>query len=223
MRASPTAAARSANAARIASASIRKLPTKARPSARCAIRGMRPGGAPLQIAGMRKPPTPRMRPVITPWSTSPRPMSCSHMRSLAAPNPARTAPATPIARAPMTHTKLGGTSPSRKRRSANPITTASSASQKTCARAHCSNHAHSVVPMGATRPTAICHGAGGAVPVRRGIIVKRKPTAKLAKKPWICAIEWKMERYSSVTPRANRSQCSTPAQASAAPSGKKTR
>ena len=123
----------------------------------------------------------------------------------------------------MTHTKLGGTSPSRNRRSANPITRARSASQKTCASAHRSNHAHTVVPIGAARPITICQGAGGGVPVRRGIMVKRKPTAKQARKPWICAIEWKMERYSSLTPSANRSQWSTPAQASAAPSGKKMR
>src|SRR5438045_6994983 len=123
----------------------------------------------------------------------------------------------------MTHTKLSGMSPGRKRRSAKLITTARSRSQKIWAMAQLSNQAQIVVAIGAPIATAICHGAGAAVPVRRGIIVKRNPTAKQARNPWTCAIEWKIDRYSWVMPSAKRSQCSTPVHASTTPSGKSTR
>ena len=46
-----------------------------------------------------------------------------------------------------------------------------------------------VVDVGTATATT-CQAAGGGVPVRRGIAVNRKPTAKHIMKPWICAMEW---------------------------------
>jgi hypothetical protein len=80
-----------------------------------------------------------------------------------------------------------------------------------------------VMTTGAMIAIAICQAAGGAVDVRRGIRVKRNPTAKQVMKPSICAKAWKIDRYSWMTPVASRSQCRTPAQASRTPSGKSAR
>ena len=66
---------------------------------------------------------------------------------------------------------------------------ATSASQNICESHQSSNQAEMVVPAGAAIATAICQAEGGAVPVRRGIIVNRNPTAKHIMKPWICVIE----------------------------------
>ncbi len=69
-----------------------------------------------------------------------------------------------------------------------------SAIQQICARSHCSNQAQTTEAIGAASATAICHQEGGAVPVRRGMKVKRKPTAKQVRNPSTCATGWNAAR-----------------------------
>src|SRR5687767_13345738 len=76
----------------------------------------------------------------------------------------------------------------RKREKRKPSIIEQSAIQKSCESAQAPNHAQTVVAIGAITPNASCHVAGGLLSVRRGIMVKRKPSAKAVRKPWICVI-----------------------------------
>ncbi len=69
-----------------------------------------------------------------------------------------------------------------------------SAIQEICAGSHRSNQAQTTETIGAAIATAICQGAGGAVPVPRGTKVKRNPTAKQVRNPSTCATGWKAAR-----------------------------
>ncbi len=88
----------------------------------------------------------------------------------------------PISNEAGIHTKLfGGRRRDvalRKRLTAKPIMVTASASQAACEISQCSHYAAREVMIGAARQTTTCHAAGAALPVRRGIIVNRKPTAK---------------------------------------------
>ena len=199
---------------------------KTMPASRCSAfapaegPGPPSGGAPRVITGRSIPPTPRTRPVNMPWRMMERPTSWTQNCSspIAAPTPARIDPPLPINKASTTQTKLFGTRGAapgaRKRLTANWINTPIRRSQGICESAHFSYQAPTVIAIGARTPTAICQAAGGAVAVRRGMSVKRNPTAKQVMKPSICAKAWKIDRYSPITPVARSSQWSTPAQAS---------
>ena len=84
--------------------------------------------------------------------------------------------------------------PRRARGTTNPTSTAMRAIQEICAGSHRSNQAQTTETTGAASATAICHQAGGAVPVRRGTKVKRKPTAKQVRNPSTWATGWKAAR-----------------------------
>jgi len=191
---------------------------------------------PWVTAGSSKPPTPSTSPVKRPCISKPRPTRCSQNEGSASvmPIPASTAPAAPIARPIATQTKLGGTRRrvAAMRRAANPTRTASSASHEICAASHCSNQAKTTDATGAARATIICQAAGGPVPVRRGMKVKRNPTAKQVRKPSTCAIGWNAARYPIASiigryrrdaPSENNSHGRTPAHASSVPSGNSRR
>ncbi len=141
------------------------------------------------------PATPATSPTNIPCSRKSRPRSCGqNQESREAPTPIRTLPATPISSESGTQMKLSGgrraASADRKRLSANPTSTPTRASQKICESAQRGSHAAIVVHTGASSTTAICQAAGGRAPARRGIAVKRNPTAKHLMKPWIRAMAW---------------------------------
>src|SRR5690349_879221 len=103
-----------------------------------------------------------------------------------APTAVNTAPAMPKRNAAGIHTKpFGGFRFALlevKRETAKRNKVPASTNQKICETAQASNHAAIVVPIGAPMPIAISVHDGAAVPVRRGIMVNKKPIAKLIKK-----------------------------------------
>ena len=62
-------------------------------------------------------------------------------------------------------------------------------SQAACATIQCCRHAAAVVTTVAAAHKTMVATDGGSVPVRRGIMVNRNPTAKHIMKPWICTME----------------------------------
>jgi hypothetical protein len=72
--------------------------------------------------------------------------------------------------------------------------TITSRTQNACDTAQRRNQAAVTVPTAAAAPTIICHAAGGAAPVRRGMAVNRKPRGKQIMDPWIWVIAWKTGR-----------------------------
>jgi len=85
------------------------------------------------------------------------------------------------------HTKLFGGDrlavADTKRRTANPTTVNANASHASWDNAQRLFQAATVVTTGAVRQTTIAKADGGVLPVRRGNIVKRKPTTKQLMKP----------------------------------------